>query len=265
MKHLTNYIVLTFLILVLGCQQNSDYTGMEMTEEGISTPAIKEKNSETIERKLIKEGRVEFETNSLNSTREIIFEAVNNYKGYVSSDQEYQSPGQISNTITIRVPSDNFDNLLRDATQGVERFVSKDIFVNDVTEEFLDIQVRIKTMKELEQRYVELLKQTKNVIEILEIEKQIGLLRPEIESIEKRLEYIKDRVSFSTLTMTIYESIPKATEFEQKFKNGFRNGWNNLIWFFVVLINIWPFIFIGLGLIFGIKVYRKRKHKPLRD
>jgi len=93
----------------------------------------------------------------------------------------------------------------------------------------------------------------------LEIEKQIGQLRSHIESIEGRLKYLQDRVSFSTLTMTFYETIQNKTEFRQKFKNGFINGWDNLIWFFVVLINIWPFILIGLGLIFGIRLYRKRK------
>ena len=100
---------------------------------------------------------------------------------------------------------------------------------------------------------------TGKVTEILDIEKQIGQLRSEIESIEGRLKYLQNRVSFSTLTMTFYESIPNETKFGQKFKNGFRNGWDNLIWFFVVLTNIWPFILIGLGLIVGIKIYRKRK------
>jgi hypothetical protein len=103
------------------------------------------------------------------------------------------------------------------------------------------------------------LKKAKNVIEILEIEKQIGQLRSEIESIEGRLKYLQNQVSFSTLTMTFYEDLPNQTEFGQKFKNGFRNGWDNLILFFVVLTNIWPFILIGLGLVVGLRIYRRKK------
>lgn len=95
--------------------------------------------------------------------------------------------------------------------------------------------------------------------EILEIEKYSGQLRTEIESIEGRLKYLQDRVSVSTLTMTFYESIPNETEFGKKIKNGFRTGWDNLIWFFIGLINIWPFMFGLIGLIFGIKKYRKKK------
>ena len=95
--------------------------------------------------------------------------------------------------------------------------------------------------------------------EILEIEKYSGQLRTEIESIEGRLKYLQDRVSVSTLTMTFYESIPNETEFRKKIKNGFRTSWDNLIWFFIGLINIWPVIFGLIGLIFGIKKYRKKK------
>lgn len=232
---------------------------MEMADEEIVAPTTEQKTSEAVKRKLIKEGRVEFETDNMNSTRKTIFEAVKKFNGYVSSDQEYKSPGRKSNTLIIRVPADNFDSLLSDATQGIEKFESKEINVKDVTEEFLDIQARLKTKKELEQRFINLLKEAKNVTEILEIEKQIGQLRSDIESIEGRLKYLQDRVSFSTLTMTFYESTPNETEFGQKFKNGFSNGWDNLIWFFVVLTNIWPFILIGLGLIFGIRFYRRKK------
>ena len=212
-----------------------------------------------VERKLIKEGRVEFETDDINSTRKLIFESIKKYKAYISSDQEYKFSRRISNTIIVRVPAKNFDLLLSDITKGITKFDSKNIEVKDVTEEFIDIQARLKTKKKLENRYLELLKKANTVTEIIEVEKQIGQLRSEIESIEGRLKYLTSKVSLSTLTITFYQTVPNETEFGNKFKNGFKNGWNNLIWFFVFLTNIWPFILIGIGLRFGIKMWRKRK------
>lgn len=254
---MTKYLGLIIALILFGCAHDTDSANIGALE--MVSPTTEQEINETVERKLIKEGRVEFETGNLNTTRKTIFETVSKYKGYVSSDQEYKSPGRKSNTVVIRVPADNFDNLLNDATKGVDKFESKEINVKDVTEEFLDIQARLKTKKELEWRYIDLLKQAKTVTEILEIERQIGELRADIESVEGRLKYLQDRVSFSTLTMTFYETTPNETVFGQKFKNGFTNGWDNLIWFFVVLTNIWPFILIGLGLIIGIQLYRKRK------
>lgn len=258
MKKIIRYSGLIVLLVFTGCAKSSDSTSFDMVEEEV--PVLTQpKAVETVERKLIKEGRIEFKTDSIKATRKIIFRAVNKYKGYVSSDREFNSPGHKSNTIVIRIPADNFDLLLKDATQGVEQLESKDINVKDVTEEFLDVRARLKTKKELENRYLDLLKQANNVTEVLEIEKQTGQLRSEIESIEGRLKYLQNQVSFATLTITFFESIPNREKFGNKFKNGFRNGWDNFIWFFVVLVNIWPFIILTLGLIIGIWVYRKRK------
>lgn len=259
MKQSIKHLALLILLTIFGCTKNHEFAPTPMQHKETVAPVAQQNVSQVAERKLIKEGRVEFESTSLNATRETIFEAINRYNGYISSDQERNLPGRKSNTIIIRVPANDFDNLLIDATQGVDKFESKAIDIKDVTEEFLDVEARLKTKKELEQRFIELLKEAKNVTEILEIEKQIGLLRSDIESIEGRLKYLQDQVSYSTLTMTFYERIPNETEFGLKFKNGLNNGWGNLIWFFVLLTNIWPFILIGFGLLFGIRIYRRKK------
>ena len=214
-----------------------------------------------LQRKLIKEGQVEYETDQIDAARQTVFAAVEKHKGYISSDNEFKSPGRTSNTLVIRVPADNFDNLLREATANVKKFDAREVNVKDVTEEFLDIQARLKTKKELEARFLELLKKANTVTEVLEIEKQIAALRSDIESVEGRLKYLENQVSLSTLTMTFYESTPVYTEFSKEFKEGFRNGWDNLIWFFVLLTNIWPFILLGLLLLIGLSAYRKQKRK----
>lgn len=257
MHQLSQYLGLIIILTFFGCNQNSENASYEMAEGKVISESV-EKDFEPTERKLIKEGYIEFETEDINLSRQIIFQAVDKYQCYISSDWEYKTPDRISNTVVIQVPADKFDLFLKDATNGVEKFDSKEINVKDVTEEFIDIQARLKIKKELENRYLDLLKQAKKVTDILEIEKQIGQIRSEIESIEGRLKFLQDRVSFSSLTMTFYESIPKQTEFGEKFKNAFRNGWDNLIWFFVFLINIWPFVLIGLGLIIGIRIYKRR-------
>lgn len=255
------YFALLILLTTFGCHSNNEPPSVEVLDEVAYMREMDEErvDEDIVERKLIKEGHVTFETENLTSARKAIFEAAGQYKAYVSSDQEYNYPGRKSNTLVIRVPADNFDNLLNDATQGVEKFESREITVNDVTEEFLDISARLKTKKELENRFLELLKQANTVTEIVEIEKQIAQLRSEIESVEGRLKYLENRVAFSTLTMTFYESLPEHTAFGQKFENGFRNGWDNLVWFFVLLINVWPFIIILVGLIIVIRLYRKKK------
>lgn len=266
MKPIYQTIGLLLLLTMFACDQQPESAGMEsvgveeMVAPKTAPPPPAPQAEVEIERKLIKEGRVGFETNDLGNTRQTVFAAIYKYEAYVSSDEEYTYSGRKSNTLIIRVPAEDFDSLLAQATRGVERFESKQINVKDVTEEFLDIQARLKTKKELEERYLSLLQRANTVTEILEIEKEIGNLRSEIESIEGRLQYLENRVGYSTLTLTFYESIPEDNAFAQKFKEGFRNGRDSLIWFFVGLVNIWPFILIGIALILGIRWYRKRKN-----
>lgn len=261
MKKLINIIGIVILISFFGCEnyeQDSKSVNLgEMRMDDEEQPIVEPNNE--IQRKLIKNGEIEFESENIINTRKDIFQAIEKFKGYSSSDNEYKNSYEISNTLIIRVPTENFDNLLNEITNGVSKFDRKEIKIKDVTAEFLDIEARLKTKKELENRYLEILKKANTVTEILEVEKQIGELRSDIESIEGRLKFLNNQVSFSTLNVRIYETISEQTEFGKKFKNGFKNGWENLILFFVFLVNIWPFIFIIIGIVILIRIWRKRR------
>ncbi|MEZ5008491.1 MAG: DUF4349 domain-containing protein [Chitinophagales bacterium] len=267
MKRISFLSMLFALIVLVSCHSNSNERGFVTNElADVSYENAKQATediaaTETIDisRKLIKEGWVEFETPSIESTRTKIIAIIDQNKGYISSDNVYKSPGRTSNNIMIRIPSENFDKVLDEATNDVKKIDSKQVNVRDVTEEFLDVEARLKTKKELENRFLELLKQAKSVSEILEIESQLGNLRAEIESIEGRLKYLSNQVSFSTLNITFYETYAGETAFGKKFKEGFRNGWDNLFWFFVFLTNIWPFIVLGIVLLIGFRWYRRRR------
>lgn len=265
MKKLINIFGIILLISVYSCENNENDSesidlgelSMDYDQQLITEP----KNEIQTERKLIKNGEVEFESKNLQETRKNIFKTIEKFNGYSSSDNEYKNSNEISNSLIVRVPSGNFDNLLKEIAIGVTKFDRKEITIKDVTAEFLDIEARLKTKKELENRYLEILKKANTVTEILEVEKQIGGLRSEIESIEGRLKFLNSQISFSTLNIRIYETISNQTEFGKKFKNGFKNGWENLILFFVFLVNVWPFILIILGILILIRIWRKRKQK----
>ncbi|PIB38410.1 DUF4349 domain-containing protein [Maribacter sp. 4G9] len=261
MKNVKYYFGLFILLTVIACAKSPESAMMEMAAQAKAPSTDEPDINGIVERKLIKEGHITFETDDINTARKTIFKTVDQYKANVSSDQESKSLDRKSNTLVIRIPVDDFDNFLTDAIKGVEKLERKSINTKNVTEEFLDVETRLKTKKELETRYLVLLKQAKNVIEIVEIEKQIGLLRTEIESIEGRLNYLQNQVAFATLTTTFYERIPNKTAFGQKFQNSFKNGWDNLIWFFVFLTNIWPFILVVVGLLLGIRWYRNKLKK----
>ena len=258
MKNFLYSVAVGLSLFLYGCQSNHRGDAGAQTVQKEAAPAKEKKDPE---RKLLKEGSIAFETDDPAKTSKSIREAVKKHEGYIASDQESKQGGRVSTSLLIRVPSERFDDLINDIARGVERFDQKSIEVKDVTEEFIDIEARLKTQKELEARYLELLKQAKNVTEILETEKQIGVLRGEIESMEGRLKYLTDRVAYSTLQVTFYKEVPDRTRLSREFGESFRNGWDNLIAFFVLLTNLWPFILIIVGVIFGLRSLRRRKKR----
>ena len=255
-------IAIVGLVLFFSCSSTKENTAVS-TEGEMGSSEMRESTEESDnierERKLIKSGEIRFETSSIATVRTNIFQSVKKHKGYVSSDNTQNYSGKVSNTIVVRVPADDFNELLAEVTVGVSSFDSKSIVTKDVTEDFLDISARLKTKKELEIRYLELLKKAVTVREIMEVEQQIGLLRSEIESVEGRLKYLESRVSFSTLSLTFYKNTPVVEEFSNDFGIGFRNGWNNFMLFLLFLVTVWPFLLLLVVSFFALRFYRKKR------
>jgi len=212
-----------------------------------------------IERKIIKEGWIRFETTNSTDTRAFITKTVLELNGYISQDNISNSTNEIEHIMVIRVPADNFESLLDKISQNAKKLDGKNINVSDVTEEYIDVEARIKTKKELENRYKELLKQANKVEEMLEIEKEIGNLRTEIESAEKRLQSFNNRISYSTLRVSFYEKSSSVFGFNSKMAQAFKIGWTNLLWFFIAITKVWTFIIIAFITFFVIRRYIKKK------
>lgn len=218
------------------------------------------------ERKVIKEGHISFESNDLVDTRQYIDSILRSTNGYVSSEREFTNPSRISQSLSIRIPFGRFDEFVDKLSQGIGTFDDKSITTRDVTAEYIDVSARIRTKKELEQRYLELLKRANSVTEILEIESELGNIRGEIESMEGRLRYLADQTDYSTLEIMYYKTISEKTAFGNKFSQGFVNGWNNLIWFLVGLVNIWPFvILIPVASVLTLRWLRLRRKRRRAD
>ena len=232
------------------------------SESGINALYNKDTNDETeqnIEQKIIKEGNLRFETNDLEATYSQIQNAVKNQNATIQNDTEGKDYQSVFRKLIIRVPSKNFDPFLTAISKGVSYFDNKEITSQDVTTEFIDIEARLKAKKVLENRYIELLKKANKVSEMLEIEAQLSAIREEIEAKQGQLNYMQNRVSFSTITVEFYKTVATesgiTTSYGMKIWNAFKSGFNNLSSLFIGILSIWPFIII---LIVGIYFIRKK-------
>jgi hypothetical protein len=103
------------------------------------------------------------------------------------------------NAIVIRVPRDRFD----DAIGRVERLgdvVHRDIKAEDVTDQYVDLQARLKNAHAMRDQLLELLRRA-NVKEAIEIETELGKVTEQIEVMEGKLKLLRDQIAFSTITV----------------------------------------------------------------
>ncbi len=214
---------------------------------------------EIIDRKLIRNGQLEFQTEEVKQTKTEIEKICKELNAYISSESENNFGNRLQYNQMIRVPANSFDALLARIEPLAKKIENKNISTQDVTEEFIDVEARLKTKKELETRYREILKQAKTVEEIISIESQIANVRSEIESMEGRLKFLKNQVAFSTLNLTYYETIGTDFGFATKFVESIKDGWDNLLTFILFLINLWPFVFGLSALVFWL--WRKKRKK----
>ncbi|HEY8089863.1 MAG TPA: DUF4349 domain-containing protein [Polyangiaceae bacterium] len=112
--------------------------------------------------------------------------------GYLSSRQDA--------AITIRVPRDRFEDALA-RIEKLGEVTHRDIKAQDVTDEFVDVQARLKNAYAMRDKLTELLSKAA-VKDALEIEKELGRVTGEIERMEGRLKLLKDQIAFSTVTVT---------------------------------------------------------------
>lgn len=109
-----------------------------------------------------------------------------------------------SASMTMRVPADRFNDALRQLREltGVE-ILSSNVDSKDVTEQFVDLEARLRARTAEEQRYLALLARAETVEDILRVDQALANVRAEIERLTGQLNFIKSRTTFSTISLSI--------------------------------------------------------------
>ena len=217
-------------------------------------------NVETVERKIVKNGSIRFATADVNETKSFITQTVRELDGYISNGKVDGYSNRIEHRLTIRIPADQFDVLLKTVSESVKKLDSENVEMLDVTEEYIDVAARTKTKKELQNRYTALLERATTVEEILNIDREIGKLQTEIESAEGRMKYLNDKIVFGTLNVTFYQKIQETAVpfFFSEFASAIKNGWDGFLWCIIGVSHWWVLILITV-VIFLISMWGKKK------
>lgn len=187
---------------------------------------------------------------------------VGTFDAYLAGEQERRHSYRVSNTYTIRVASAQFDSLLTALGVLADEYESRTISVDDVSEEFIDLEARLNARRAVEARYTELLARARNVDEVLSVQARLAEVREEIERAEGRFRYLQDRVAMSTVELTLFEEsaagLASGPGFFRRLATAFGTGWEVLLEGLIVIVAAWPFWVLLLLALLGRRAWRQR-------
>jgi len=114
-----------------------------------------------------------------------------------------------SASLTLRVPTANYDDLLS-SLRGISgaKVVSEGAKSTEITEQYTDLQSRMRNLERTEQSYLKLLEQAKSIQEILTVNDRLDSVRAQIEQIQGRLKVFDNLADMATVDLTISPLVP---------------------------------------------------------
>lgn len=192
-------------------------------------------------------------------------------KGFVAKSEVKGDAGARRTAVyTIRVPVAGF-GALKDGLLALGIAERNVVDTQDVTEEFVDVEARIKNLKEQEAKLNELLKEKRKeekLEDVIKVSDRVFLVRGDIERAQGRRNYLQNRVQLSTVNVTLREvkdyKPPTAPTFGTRIRDTFENSWDALVDFAsgVVLfaVGLAPWAPLWLPALFAVVwAYRRRK------
>lgn len=221
------------------------------------------------EKKIIKTATINIEAKDYSKYYTALYASVKRVGGYVAQEDQSHSEYKTENIVSLKVPVDQFEEAIDLIVTGTghEKLIEKKIGSEDVTGQIVDTKARLEAKRQVRLRYLELLKQAKNMEEVLQVQNEINDLQEQIELAASRISYLNGSAAYSTIHLTFFQvlnpsaSIDTEPSFFVRVSNAFRNGWEVIQHLLLGLISIWPVLIIIAGLWIGFKKWKLAKPK----
>ncbi len=157
-------------------------------------------------RKLIRNATVDLEIVSFDDALQKITAFANEDRGYIATTRsEKQANGKLKGEIVVKVAPENLDRFLQ-KIRGLGELKNQTLGTEDVTKAYFDTDSRLKNARVMEQRLIDMLKKKSDDInDLLQVEKELGRVREQIEQMQGELKFWDSQVQFATVTISLAE------------------------------------------------------------
>ena len=225
----------------------------------------------TQQRKIIRTAQITIETGSVEETCNRIEMLATSFGGYVQQSSIRRntdvdgsdSKEQLSGSVQIAVPSEMFDQILTQLPD-LGKVLHKNVSGQDVTEEYVDLEARLKNWRSQEEQLNLIMTKARNVEEILAVQNELGRVREEIERLTGRLQYLQRRTDFADLYFTVVapgseQDDPSPSPFIEALRRLGRQLWDSVARLLSFIVILAPWLAFGVVVfLVGRSWWRKR-------
>jgi hypothetical protein len=277
----TLVISFAFAVSVNGCAEGGQYESVPAvpTAPAMEPTVIKEpgagvdySNDEVTtlpeERMIVRNGDISLVVDDVLETRDKITQMAERLGGWVVNSNIYGEEEETRGWISIRVPSDKFDQALAELRGLAVRVTSESTSTEDITEQYVDLESRLRNAEATESQYLALLNQATEVDDILSIYQSLSQIRYEIEQIKGRMQYLERTSAMSLISVNLEPALGPLVSPGWSASEALNSAVRGLTTFGQGLGT--AFIWIGIfspiwGTVLGITLWRRRKRKKAQS
>jgi hypothetical protein len=176
----------------------------------------------------------------------------------------------VSTTLVFRVPVGAFDDALAAVRALGTRVSSEKVTGQDVTEEYVDLEARVRAQRAVEEQYLSVLREARSIPDILAVEQKLGEARTEIERAEGRRRLLENETRLSTITVHLARHIAAVEASGPGFGRSVRDAGHDAVVVAIAIVNgairlVGVLLPVGLlvGLPIGLLVRTWRRRRVL--
>ena len=229
-----------------------------------------DRDAASVQQQVIKTATISIRVDDVTTTGAKVVSLVTVNEGFVQQQDLSNSDETTYETITARVPADRLDAFISEvsALGSVQSLTSQ---AADVTQQVVDLDARIGALQTSAKRLEELLAATSSVADLVAAETELANRQAELDSLISQRDYLRDQVSYSTVTVLLSPVVESIGATPPGFVSGLQNGWTALVMLVGVAITavgfLLPFVLIAAAIAVPIIIAinamgrRRRRHE----
>ncbi|MFC9674696.1 DUF4349 domain-containing protein [Streptomyces sp. NPDC056949] len=174
--------------------------------------------------------------------------------GNESTDRDGR--GHERSRVVLRVPQERYEQVLADLA-GAGRLVERNVKAQDVTDQVVDVDSRIKSQRASVARVRELMDKATKLSDVVALEGELSTRESDLEALLAQQASLKDRTSLATITLSLTETPVKPAGHKDEdpgFTDAVAGGWGAFVtmlrWLAVAVGAVLPFAVVGGLLVF---------------